>query len=209
LDVWTEESGRLSLVAKSARGNRSRFRGQLEPFSPLLISWAGRNDLKNLTHAEVAGMPFNWVTDALWCAFYLNELILRLFPSQSPYPVVFSAYEQTLYKLKETDLQTPLRHFECILLQELGYEIPLRQDTQNNSIKPDQCYRFFPEKGFESCHDCDDTWVFSGATLLALQEKQPIVQELQQEAKRLLRISLQPLLGNKPLKSRQFFVSSI
>lgn len=209
MDVWTQDSGRLSLVAKSARGNKSRFRGQLEPFTPLLISWSGRSELKNLTQAEVVGMPHDLVADAMWCGFYLNELIIRLFRAESPYPAVFAAYEKALSELKLADLQTPLRHFECSLLQELGYGAPLSHDTQGNSMQADAHYRFFPEKGFERCDACDDAFVFSGATMLALQQQHPITKELQQEAKRLLRVSLQPLLGNKPLKSREFFVSSV
>lgn len=208
MDMWTQESGRISLVAKSARGNKSRFRGQLEPFTPLLINWSGRGELKNLTAAEVVGMPHDLIADAIWCGFYLNELLIRLFQVESPYPAVFFAYEKALSELKLADLQTPLRHFECVLLRELGYEMPLSHDTEDRLIESKIYYRFFPEKGFERCEACDDAFVFAGATLLALHQRQAILPQLQQEAKRLLRVSLQPLLGHKPLKSRQFFVAS-
>ena len=209
LDVWTKESGRLSLVAKSARGLTSRFRGQLEPFTPLLVSWRGRSELKSLTQAEVMGMPYNLIGQGLWCGFYLNELIMRLFRVESPYPVVFDAYGEALNQLRGADLQSPLRHFEYTLLQELGYAIPLSHDTQGEWIKADCYYRFFSEKGFFLCEKCDDVFVFSGGALLALYRKKPIEQQFQQETKRLLRVSLQPLLGNKPLKSREFFASSV
>jgi len=204
MDVWTEEAGRVSLVAKSARGLKSRFKGQLEPFTPLLIDWVGRSELKTLTHAEVCGLPFDLMGNAMWCGFYVIELLIRMFRVESPYPIIFSAYEQVLTDLKKGDLQTPLRHFECALLQELGYGIPFSGDLQ-----ADQCYRFFPEKGFDVCEASDDAFVFSGRTLLALRDETAIEKDCQQEAKRLLRVSLQPILGNKPLKSREFFSSTV
>jgi DNA repair protein RecO (recombination protein O) len=120
MDVWTKECGRISLVAKSARGLKSRFRGQLEPFTPLLISCRGRSELKNLMQAEVIGMPYDLMGHALWCGFYLNELIMRLFRTECPYPVVFDAYVDALNQLCVGDLQSALRHFECTLLEELG-----------------------------------------------------------------------------------------
>ncbi len=35
LDVFTEESGRVRLVAKGARSKRSTLKGALQPFTPL------------------------------------------------------------------------------------------------------------------------------------------------------------------------------
>jgi DNA repair protein RecO (recombination protein O) len=205
LDVFTNESGRISLVAKSARGLKSRFKGQLEPFTPLLISWRGRSELKNLTQAEVVGMPYDLIGNSLFCGFYLNELILRLFPVESSYSVVFDAYAEALDQLSKGDLQSPLRHFECTLLEELGYGLSFSHDTQGEFIQTECYYRFFPQKGFYLSEKSDDSFVFSGETLLALYGRRTIEKHLQQEAKRLLRVSLQLLLGNKPLKSREFF----
>ena len=37
LDVFTEESGRVRLVAKGARSKRSTLKGALQPFTPLLL----------------------------------------------------------------------------------------------------------------------------------------------------------------------------
>ena len=57
LEVFTAEHGRISLVGKGAR-RRSRGGSNaalLQPFSPLLVSFSGRSDLKNLTQVESAG----------------------------------------------------------------------------------------------------------------------------------------------------------
>lgn len=208
MDLWTEHAGRISVVAKSSRGNKSRFRGQLEPFTRLSVTWRGRGDLKNLTQAEVAAMPHDLRGEAIWCGFYINELILRLFDHESPHPAIFTAYEETLTGLCSRDLQTPLRHFECLLLQDLGYGIPLTHDEVGRPIDAERHYRFFPESGFVACEEHQNPFIFRGETLQVLQSQQPIPTHLQSEAKRLMRIALQPLLGDKPLKSREFFVAT-
>ena len=41
LDVFTEESGRVRLVAKGARSKRSTLKGALQPFTPLLLRFGG------------------------------------------------------------------------------------------------------------------------------------------------------------------------
>ena len=47
LDVFTEESGRVRLVAKGARSKRSTLKGALQPFTPLLATlwraWRSQN----------------------------------------------------------------------------------------------------------------------------------------------------------------------
>ena len=56
LDVFTEESGRLSVLAKGARAKRSAWKSVLQPFTPLLLRWSGKGALKVLTHAESAAI---------------------------------------------------------------------------------------------------------------------------------------------------------
>ena len=46
LDVFTEESGRVRLVAKGARSKRSNLKGALQPFTPLLVRFGGRGEVK-------------------------------------------------------------------------------------------------------------------------------------------------------------------
>jgi DNA repair protein RecO (recombination protein O) len=55
LEVLTAEYGRVSLVARGAR-RRTRGGGSnsalLQPFTPLLLSFSGRTELKSLTATE-------------------------------------------------------------------------------------------------------------------------------------------------------------
>ena len=57
VDFFTEDYGRVTALAQSARGPKSRFRGQLQLFTPMLISWSGTNELVYLNQLELAGVP--------------------------------------------------------------------------------------------------------------------------------------------------------
>ena len=54
LDVFTEESGRVRLVAKGARSKRSNLKGALQPFTPLLLRF-GQNAAQR--GSRLAGAP--------------------------------------------------------------------------------------------------------------------------------------------------------
>src|SRR3990167_1704372 len=55
VELLTVNEGRVSALAHGARGLRSPYRGKLELFFPLLISWTGKRDLKVLTQVELKG----------------------------------------------------------------------------------------------------------------------------------------------------------
>ena len=59
LDVFTEESGRVRLVAKGARSKRSTLKGALQPFTPLLLRFGGRGEVKTLRSAEASLNSFS------------------------------------------------------------------------------------------------------------------------------------------------------
>ena len=77
MDLFTEDFGRLSVLAKGARAKRSMLKGVLQPFTPLLLRWSGRGDLKVLTKAEPAAIALPLQHVALYSDFYLNEQIGR------------------------------------------------------------------------------------------------------------------------------------
>ena len=54
LEVLTVDYGRLGVISRGSRGRRSRLRGLLRPFAPLLMSLSLRGDLATLTAAEAA-----------------------------------------------------------------------------------------------------------------------------------------------------------
>lgn len=200
VDFFSLHHGRVSAVARSARGPKSRFKGYLQLFSPLLASWRGKRELMNLNHLELTGLPYQLAGESLWCAFYLNELLLRLLPKDDPYPEVFIDYQDTLKALEVAinGVSPPLRRFEKRLLDRLGYGLSFSQ------INSAESYQWLPEQGFSCCDPAQSGgFVFSGRSLLALQLEQWEHPEDLSAAKRLLRAMLAQHLGPRPLKSRE------
>ena len=64
LDTFTEGQGRVRLLAKGARSRRSQLKGALQPFTPLLIRWGGKGEVKTLRSAEAVSLalPLSGIT---------------------------------------------------------------------------------------------------------------------------------------------------
>lgn len=206
LDLFTASHGRVTVLARSARGLKSRYKGKLELFSPMLVSWFGRRELKTLGDIELNAMPCMLGGEALLCGFYLNELLLRLLHRDDPYPNLFIKYQQTLFDLiQPLCLQTVLRKFEKNLLSELGYGLSLHHDMETGlPIEPEKSYSYLPERGF-SCQITAKSGLFSGKSLLAFRDENFSDESVLREAKRLIQLALGHLIGDKPLKSRELF----
>ncbi len=100
LECLTRDFGRIGLVARGVRRERTRVpRALLQPLAPIRLGWSGRGELATLTHVEANAAGFDLQGDALLCALYLNELVLRLTPRQDPQPELFTDYLRTLTRL--------------------------------------------------------------------------------------------------------------
>ena len=89
IEVFAKDHGRIALVARGARRPRSALRGVLLAFQPLLLSWAGKAELRTLHKAEWQGGLPQLKGSALLCGFYLNELLLKLLPRDDPHERLF------------------------------------------------------------------------------------------------------------------------
>lgn len=206
LEVFTEEYGRLSLIARGIRSRHSPLKALLQPLVPLLISWQGKTELMNLTKAEAQGLPFALKGDNLLSSFYLNELLMRLLQKQDPHPKLFSIYKNTLQRLISSPLNVSvLRIFEKNLLEELGYALSMRMDfSTGEMIFPEKHYHFYPDIGFKITED-NVQHGFKGEHLLAFANEALVTKEQLHNAKRLMRIAFASLLDNNALKSRDLF----
>jgi len=206
LDIFSCRYGRLSVLVRSARGFQSRYKGQLDLFIPLLLSWSGRRSLKYLTQAEFGDLAPILEGEALLCAFYLNELLMRLLQPNDPYPVLFQTYHDILRRLSCPERQVALRCFEKKLLQEIGYGLLLQHEAGSQQpIDSKLFYCYFPDRGFMRSTQQQGNSIFSGESLLAVRDENFSTPTLLQDAKRLMRLALESVLGEKPLKSRELF----
>lgn len=203
LELFTQEYGRIAAVAKGVRTNRSPLKSLLQPFTPLWISWQGKSELMTVTGVESRGVPFNLRGNCLFSGFYLNELLLKLLQKQDPYPYLYRVYHETLVELANTHLQQKtLRLFEKKFLEEIGYGLQLNQDA-------DKYYHYYPDYGFEEVNPNEDKrsgMVFSGKNLRHLANETLDDPESLGEAKKLMRLVIAHLLGDKTLESRKLFV---
>lgn len=210
VDVFSKEHGRISVVAQNARGVKSRYRGQLQLFTPMLASWSGRHELKALGQVELSGSPITLNQQPLFCGFYLNELLVRLLHKEDPHPALFDYYHAALCCLAKNDaIPAVLRHFEKKLLEDLGYALPLSFEAKTHeAITGDAVYHFVPNQGFHRAmpgEPCEPFALFSGKDLLGIAAEQFDDESVLISAKRLMRSALSVLLGNQPLHSRELF----
>ena len=208
LDVFTQEYGRLSLLGRGVRTQKSRLKSLLQPFIPLLISWRGKSELVTLYSAEMDGIPPKIQGKALFNAFYVNEVLFQVLQKHDPYPELYTIYQRTLLELEQLDLQEKtLRLFEKKLLEQLGYGLPLKVDfSTGNEINSEKFYQFFPERGFTLCESTKVSHLFLGKSLLALAQEKLDDKKSLDDVKRLMRIALIALLNLKPLQTRKLYL---
>jgi DNA repair protein RecO (recombination protein O) len=199
LDAFTREHGRIGLVARGVRRERSRLpRGLLQPLQPLLLSWIARGELGTLVGAEAASAPFPLSGDALLAAMYINELVLRLSGRNDAHAGAFSAYAQCLSRLVQpADMAWTLRRFERDLLADLGYALALVQTADGIAIEADVDYSYDPDSGASAWRDGATYPRVAGAALLALELDERPADEHLLQLRRLIRASIRHLVGGE------------
>jgi DNA repair protein RecO (recombination protein O) len=195
----------MVLIAKGARKLKSRWRGSLLPFQSLIAAWSGRGEVKTVTGIEGEGPSCVLRGKALYCGYYMNELVLRLLHRFDPHEDVFDNYANALALLStEEDQERVLRIFEKQLLRDLGYGMHLVRDAdRGNPIDPGERYRYRPDAGPLQYSDTDHHGVsVHGATLLALEEEVEFDERTRRESKRLIRSVLDYHLDGQTLRTR-------
>ncbi|MEE9321490.1 MAG: DNA repair protein RecO [Granulosicoccus sp.] len=234
VESFTLQHGRVSLVARGARSARSKTRALYQPFRPLLLSWAGRSELRTLTGIEDSGAAYQFDNKALACAYYVNELLLRLLGKDQAQPELFAHYVMALSALAdESSVEKTLRTFELQLLEAIGILPDLSRCTaEGSAIDPQQQYRFHPanvvavpliekanygnlkpentisvrDPSLHADGETVDAGIeISGQALLAMANLELSDPQVCEQAKPLMRQLLNIQLGGKPLKSRELF----
>ena len=223
IEIFSREHGRQGLVARGAKGPKSRYRNILQPFRPLMLSWNQRTDLGTLTGADQIASPPPLLGESLLCGLYVNELMMRLVQRSDPHPELFEAYQALLACLASDEaIQKNLRLFERQLLQSLGFGLQLKFEADSDRlIDPVAHYRYLPESGahrqnisqpqasntqedrLASESDRAETLV-SGEALLALASGE-IENHHLRELKMMMRGLIRYYLGDKPLASHSLF----
>ncbi|HUP92719.1 MAG TPA: DNA repair protein RecO [Solimonas sp.] len=193
LEAFTLNEGRVGIIARGARGPRSKLRGLLQALQPLLLSWTQAGELGTLTGAEADGAPVVLAGERVFYAWYLNELVLKLLARHDAHPRLFERYAEALPLLAGAGYEAALRLFEKHLLAEIGYGL-LLPPTIDLALS----YSYDPEQGPLPGAGAEG---LAGASLVALRDERIEAFDARAlaDARKLLRAALRRQLGGKEL----------
>lgn len=209
VDLFSLNSGRLTVVAKGANSSRSPLKAQLQPFQPVLVDWQGRSELKTLVQVEVRRAETLKGTVNLYSGLYINELLQRVLPAGDAHPHLFAAYINALAELSlSADVEPVLRRFEVAFAEALGYGFGWGKATDTGAdVEPAGVYCYEPEQGIVlAAGPTVRLRGLSGATLLQLAGGDYESPDARRIAKRVMRVLVDYLLQGKPLHSRSLFL---
>lgn len=206
VEAFSRDFGRVALLARGARRPRSAIRGLLMAFQPLELGWAGKGEVQTLMKAEWQGGQPLLTGKALFCAYYLNELLMHLLPREDAHERLFSVYAETLRRFADGLREADLRSFERALLHELGYGLTLAHDARGLPVDPDGFYAYEIERGPVSLAGPGNSALcVCGKTLIDLANEDFSDPRSLLEAKQLMRALIAHYTGGKELESRKIF----
>jgi DNA repair protein RecO (recombination protein O) len=204
LEILSRDHGRVGLIARGVRRERSRTpRGLLQPLQPLLFGWSARGELGTLGSVESVAPPFVFDGPALFGGIYLNELVLRLTARNDAHPDAFDAYAGCLAALAGgAPVDWSLRRFEYRLLASLGYALELERTADTGDrVAEESSYAYDPEAGPLAWREQPGVFRISGAALLALESSTLPGRAELAELRRLMRIVIRHHLGGGSLNA--------
>ncbi len=212
LELFTQEFGRVSVLAKGARKRRDAV--QFQMFNRLSIGWIGRSELKTLTHIESQSIEVPASCYLALC--YINELLLLLLAKYDEHRDVFQRYQLLLLEFTHMEqnsvsefgqnIESSLRNFEIDLLTALGLMPQLTHlGFENQVIQSGGFYGYEPSTGLYIAEDNQKN-SYLGADLLAIEQREWGSKKTLSSAKRLLRQIIDFNLRGRQLQSRQLYL---
>ena len=208
LDAFTLNHGRMRAVVRGARGRRQRG-SALQSFAFMRLGWFGRGPLVTLSNHESTRTPV-LKGQRVAAGYYVLELIQRLTREWDAHPQLFVATSRVLEDLQESSddhMEPLLRRFEKSLLHELGYGMDfVRESVSGRAIVQGERYVVHGGGGFVRYDGSVEKASIPGDVLLAIAADDFDDLMTRRWSRRLFRNALAPLLGPKPLASRQLLV---
>lgn len=209
LECFTPTQGRIGVIAQGLKRPKSPWRGIAQPFRPLRLQHNHRGDLHRLTGLESTGAGQALHGEALYAAFYLNELLMRLLRRHDAQPDLFALYSRSIAALSANmPLEPVLRLFELQSLRFLGYGIDFTTDYKRNQpVVAGVLYAVDPELGVYQSQS--DAVLIKGEWLNGLDEgKLPATDVGRLAINQLMRQLIRYHIGDKPLKSRELLIAA-
>ena len=206
IEILSRDYGRFGVVARGVKRPKSRHRGVLQPFAPLLMSWVAGRELATMTGVEAAGgSPVRLVGTPLLSGFYINELVLRLTHRFDPQPDLFEHYGRCLARLAGDGAVAPaLRDFELDLLDTLGFGPNLTRDVATGEpVCAGRHYHVIVDEGPHDAGPEPGVDAVAGEVLLAIAGRDWRDAAVRRTAQRLLGRAIDQQLDGRPLQTRR------
>lgn len=163
--LFTRDFGKIGVIAKGAKRLRSAFEAGLDLLSECRIvflrkssSSTASSSLDILTESQLVSRfsPAAGSLTALYCGYYVCELLNGLTEEYDPHPILYDACVETLARLStDADARLAITRFELLLLRELGqlpsFDVCLACDRPLTESKH-VTYR--ADQGGLICSDC-------------------------------------------------------
>lgn len=206
VDLLSQDFGRIGLVARSARSERSVWRGLLEPFMPLSVSFIQTGEMGTVRDLEPAGDRAKLEGRALWSGLYVNELLILLTERQEPMRGLYEDYQRLVRELTDPgQLVTALRRFEWQLLTVLGVAPSLTHEVDGvTPIEAQARYVLDPEAGFRRVAQAGHN-VSEGEAILWLSNpsSSALTETVSRSAKGITRRLIDHQLSGRTLRTRE------
>lgn len=164
LNIFTEQKGKITAVAKGIKKPKSSLRVCAQPFCHANFHLHQGRDMDLLTQGKLLDFYANSRSDlerSLYC-IYLMELLDKSLLENIPLPDLYSALLEVLTAVNEQGLNLLfIRYFEVQLLAGLGYKPELSR-CSGCGRKALPSFRFSLSEGGLICPDCQ---VNTGGTL--------------------------------------------
>lgn len=160
LTVFTPGMGKLGIIAKGARRQKSRSGPQLDYFARVILQMARGRDLDVVTGAETMA-SFGRLREDLAAyghASYFAELVRALTQDREENRRVYELFAKSLALLDEgVDPWPVARHFELVLLAALGYRPELYECVHCHDTLEAITNAYSPLQGGALCPRCRST----------------------------------------------------
>lgn len=198
VDLFTEESGKITTVARVAKKRGKIMQGSLEPFRLVSCEWIGRGNVMTMTSLEES-TRYPVLPQNLSKAFYINELLVKLLVAQAPMTPLFNLYHKILLKLCDEIETGTFMYGELKVLHILGHPVcALAGEYQPQA----RCY-YSLNQGFIDVYDQYDAIPVSSSLFVKLAEKGKLTLENERELRDFLNQVFDRLLEGKVLHSRR------
>lgn len=202
VDLLTEYDGKLAALSYVGHTTKSNRKALLQPFLPINVTLKGQHSLKSLLRVEPIGKSFLLQKNALYSAFYINELLVKLLGENIACHELFQQYKISLQALAQaSSIELCLREFELMLMNELGVSFDFSLVFEHSAAG----FYYLPEEGFMPAYTQLKQPCYSRLHLQAIAQHDFSEPAVLSTFKALMRQVINHLLKGVPLNSRKLF----